>query len=70
MVSARGKRSFNIAYITVWKAKPASPSERAPKLPEDVDTKLIRAESKDAVLTVTLPKSATAKSKPVAITVQ
>jgi len=44
--------------------------ERSFVLPEDVDTKLIRAESKDGVLTVTLPKSATAKSKPVAITVQ
>lgn len=44
--------------------------ERSFTLPDDVDPKLIRAEAKDGVLTLTLPKSATAKTKPVAITVQ
>ena len=44
--------------------------ERSFVLPEDVDPKLIRAESKDGVLTLTLPKAATPKAKPVAITVQ
>jgi len=39
-------------------------------LPDDVDPKLIRAESKDGVLTVILPKGAIAKAKPLAITVQ
>jgi HSP20 family protein len=44
--------------------------ERSFMLPEDVDPKLIRAESKDGVLTLILPKVATPKAKPVAITVQ
>jgi len=44
--------------------------ERSFVLPEDVDAKLIRAESKDGVLTLMLPKVATPKAKPVAITVQ
>jgi HSP20 family protein len=44
--------------------------ERAFGLPDDVDAALIRAESKDGVLTLTLPKVAMPKSKPVAITVQ
>jgi len=44
--------------------------ERSFMLPDDVDPKLIRAESKDGVLTLSLPKVATAKAKPVAITVQ
>lgn len=44
--------------------------ERSFALPEDVDPTMIRAESKDGVLTLTLPKMATPKAKPVAITVQ
>jgi HSP20 family protein len=44
--------------------------ERSFVLPEDVDPKLIRAESKEGVLTLTLPKMATPKAKPVAISVQ
>lgn len=44
--------------------------ERSFTLPDDVDPKLIRAEAKDGVLTLILPKSATAKAKPMAITVQ
>jgi HSP20 family protein len=44
--------------------------ERSFVLPDDVDAKLIRAESKDGVLTLTLPKAATPKAKPLAITVQ
>ena len=44
--------------------------ERSFVLPEDVDPKLIRAESKEGVLTLTLPKVATPKAKPVAISVQ
>lgn len=44
--------------------------ERSFTLPEDVDPKMIRAETKDGVLILTLPKTAVAKAKPVAITVQ
>ena len=44
--------------------------ERSFALPDEVDPKLIRAESKDGVLTVILPKGAIAKAKPLAITVQ
>ena len=44
--------------------------ERTFALPEDVDAKLIRAETKDGVLTLTLPKMAMPKPKPVSITVQ
>ena len=44
--------------------------ERSFVLPDDVDPKLIRAESKEGVLTLTLPKAATPKAKPVAISVQ
>jgi len=44
--------------------------ERSFVLPDDVDSKLIRAESRDGVLTVILPKGAIAKAKPLAITVQ
>jgi len=44
--------------------------ERSFVLPDDVDPKLIRAESKDGVLTLFLPRLATPKTKPVAITVQ
>jgi len=44
--------------------------ERSFMLPEDVDPKLIRAETKEGVLTLTLPKTATPKAKPVAISVQ
>jgi HSP20 family protein len=44
--------------------------ERSFMLPEDVDPKLIHAETKEGVLTLTLPKTATPKAKPVAISVQ
>lgn len=44
--------------------------ERSFVLPEDVDAKAIRAESKDGVLTIHLPRTAVEKARPVAITVQ
>ena len=44
--------------------------ERSFTLPEDVDTKGIRAECKDGVLLVTLPRLAIEKPKPLAITIQ
>ena len=44
--------------------------ERSFALPEDVDTKGIRAESKDGVLVVTLPRIAVEKPRPLAITIQ
>ena len=44
--------------------------ERSFVLPDDVDPKLIRAETKEGVLTLTLPRTAMAKAKPMAITVQ
>jgi HSP20 family protein len=44
--------------------------ERSFVLPDDVDPKLIRAETKDGVLTLTLPRMAAPKAKPLAISVQ
>ena len=44
--------------------------ERSFALPEDVDVKGIRAESREGVLTVTLPRVAVAKPHPLAITIQ
>ena len=44
--------------------------ERSFVLPDDVDAKAIRAESKDGVLTVHMPRLAHEKARPVAITVQ
>ena len=44
--------------------------ERSFVLPEDIDVKSIRAESKDGVLTIHLPRLAVEKARPVAITVQ
>ncbi len=44
--------------------------ERSFTLPEDVDPKLIRAESKDGVLMVHIPKVDTPKARPLAISVQ
>ena len=44
--------------------------ERSFVLPDDVDPKLIRAESKDGVLMVHIPKVDTPKARPLAITVQ
>ena len=44
--------------------------ERSFVLPEDVDAKMIKAEAKDGVLTVVLPKLTVPKAKPTAITVQ
>ena len=44
--------------------------ERSFVLPEDVDPKLIKAESKDGVLTIHMPKSAVPKTRPLAITIQ
>ena len=44
--------------------------ERSFVLPEDVDVKAIRAESKDGVLTIHLPRTTVEKARPVAITVQ
>ena len=44
--------------------------ERSFVLPEDVDPKLIKAESKDGVLTIHMPKSAVPKARPLAITIQ
>jgi HSP20 family protein len=44
--------------------------ERSFALPDDVDAKAIRAETRDGVLTVTLPRMAVAKPSPLAITIQ
>ena len=44
--------------------------ERSFMLPDDVDTPAIRAESKDGVLTMHIPRMAHEKVKPLAITVQ
>ena len=44
--------------------------ERSFELPDDVDAKGIRAESKEGVLIVTLPRVAVAKPSPLAITIQ
>jgi HSP20 family protein len=44
--------------------------ERSFVLPDDIDAKAIRAESKEGVLTIHLPRLAHEKTRPVAITVQ
>jgi HSP20 family protein len=44
--------------------------ERSFVLPEDVDVKAIRAESKEGVLTIHLPRVAVEKARPLAITIQ
>jgi HSP20 family protein len=44
--------------------------ERSFALPEDVDTKGIRAECREGVLMVTLPRVAVEKPRPLAITIQ
>ena len=44
--------------------------ERSFVLPEDVDVTAIRAESRDGVLTIHMPRAAVEKTRPVAITVQ
>jgi HSP20 family protein len=44
--------------------------ERSFVLPEDVDVKGIRAESKDGVLTIHMPRTAVEKTRPMAISVQ
>jgi HSP20 family protein len=44
--------------------------ERSFVLPEDIDPKLIKAESKDGVLVVHMPKVDTPKVRPLAITIQ
>jgi HSP20 family protein len=44
--------------------------ERSFVLPEDVDIPAIRAESKDGVLTIHMPRTAHEKARPVAISVQ
>lgn len=44
--------------------------ERSFVLPEDIDPKLIRAEAKEGVLVVHIPKVETPKAKPLAITIQ
>lgn len=44
--------------------------ERSFVLPEDVDVKGIRAESKDGVLTIHMPRTAVEKARPMAISVQ
>lgn len=44
--------------------------ERSFVLPDDVDAKTIRAESKDGVLTVHLPRVAHEKAHPLAISIQ
>lgn len=44
--------------------------ERSFVLPDDVDPKMIRAESKDGVLMVYIPKVETPKTKPLSISVQ
>jgi HSP20 family protein len=44
--------------------------ERSFMLPDDVDAKGIRAEAKDGVLVVTLPRMAVEKPRPLTITIQ
>ena len=44
--------------------------ERSFVLPEDVDTKAIRAEAKEGVLTIHLPRTAVEKARPLAISIQ
>ena len=44
--------------------------ERSFVLPEDVDAKLIKAESRDGVLMLPLPRVAVEKPRPLAITIQ
>jgi HSP20 family protein len=44
--------------------------ERSFVLPEDVDAKLIRAESKEGVLCIHLPRVAVEKARPLAISIQ
>jgi HSP20 family protein len=44
--------------------------ERTFMVPDDVDAKAIRAESKDGVLTLHLPRTAIEKTRPVAISIQ
>ena len=44
--------------------------ERSFVLPDDVDPKLIKAESKDGVLMIHLPRVAVEKARPLAITIQ
>jgi HSP20 family protein len=44
--------------------------ERSFVLPDDVDTRSIRAEAKDGVLTVHLPRVAVEKTRPLAISIQ
>ncbi|MFO1406165.1 MAG: Hsp20/alpha crystallin family protein [Steroidobacteraceae bacterium] len=44
--------------------------ERSFVLPEDIDPKLIRAESKDGVLVMHIPKTDVPKSRPLAISIQ
>jgi HSP20 family protein len=44
--------------------------ERSFVLPEDVDAKLIRAESKEGVLHIHLPRLAVEKARPLAISIQ
>jgi HSP20 family protein len=44
--------------------------ERSFVLPEDVDAKLIRAESKDGVLCIHLPRVVVEKTRPLAISIQ
>jgi HSP20 family protein len=44
--------------------------ERSFVLPDDVDVKTIRAESKEGVLTIHLPRVAVEKARPLAITIQ
>jgi HSP20 family protein len=44
--------------------------ERSFVLPDDVDAKTIRAESKEGVLTIHLPRLAVEKARPLAISIQ
>ncbi|MEY2918896.1 MAG: hypothetical protein RL261_201 [Pseudomonadota bacterium] len=44
--------------------------ERSFALPDDVDPKGIHAESRDGVLTISLPRVAVQKPRPMAITIQ
>jgi len=44
--------------------------ERSFVLPDDIDPKLIRAESKEGVLMIHMPKVETPKTRPVAISIQ
>ena len=61
---------FFLMGISFWVLMKVGFPIRSFVLPEDVDVTAIRAESKDGVLTIHMPRVAVEKTRPVAITVQ